>query len=261
METDKLNIILQKHLQWLKNKEGGERADFTEEDLSNSILPRVNLSRACLRRTNLSGSILSGANLSGADLTEANLTLAGLQLCDLSDCLLYKANLTGAILTGAILHRTNLYEADLSITDLSHSDLYGANLYRANLFHANLSGVKNYDPTKWLPDLYILKSQPPDTRLIAYKFLEQDLTSPFMGFQYKIGETYTFENCNYDESADCGAGGNVATLAWCKRDKFPGRTIVEVSFLAGDIVAVPFNTDGKFRVRKLRIERIYEEIE
>jgi hypothetical protein len=46
---EKLKEILEKHLLWINNKQGGERA-------------------------NLSGANLSGANLSGADLSGANLS-------------------------------------------------------------------------------------------------------------------------------------------------------------------------------------------
>jgi hypothetical protein len=112
-----------------------------------------------------------------------------------------------------------------------------------------------------MPDLYILKSQPPKTKLVAYKFLNQDLTSPYQNFQYEIGKTYTCDDYSDDEKESCGKGLNVATLSWCLRNKEKEvQIIVEVSFLAGDIVAIPYVTDGKFRVKKMKIERVYEEV-
>ncbi len=143
--------------------------------------------------------------------------------------------------------------------NLSRANLYGADLSRADLSRANLSGAKNFDRAKWLPDLYILKMQPAKTKLVAYKYLNSDFTSPYQDFKYEIGKSYTFDNCNTNELENCGAGGNVATLPWCKRDMSGSQIIVECSFLAGDICAIPFTTDGKFRVRKLKIERIYTE--
>ena len=55
----------------------------------------------------------------------------------------------------------------------------------------------------------------------------------------------------------CGKGLNVATLDWCLRDTCCdlSKTYVEVSFDVKDIVAIPYNTDGKFRVRKFKILR------
>ena len=76
MTNDELKKIIEKHKKWLKNQEGGERAD--------------------LRGANLCGANLCGANLCGADLCDAN--LRGADLCD--------ADLRGANLRGA-----NLYDA------------------------------------------------------------------------------------------------------------------------------------------------------
>ena len=48
-----LSIVLEKHALWVKGKEGGERANLSEADLSGA-----NLSEADLRRANLSGANL-----------------------------------------------------------------------------------------------------------------------------------------------------------------------------------------------------------
>ena len=102
MDAKKLKDILDKHLKWIRDEEGGERA---------------NLSRANLSRANLSGANLSRANLSGANLSRADL---------------YGANLSGANLSGA-----NLSRADLSRADLSGADLYGGKYIEKakNLFY------------------------------------------------------------------------------------------------------------------------------
>ena len=74
-----LKSILEKHLKWLRNEEGGEWANLSGAnlswaDLSGANLSGANLSGANLSGANLSGADLSGANLSGADLSEANLS-------------------------------------------------------------------------------------------------------------------------------------------------------------------------------------------
>ena len=102
-----LNEILEKHLKWLNDENGGERADLRGADLSGA-----DLSGADLRGANLSGANLSVANLSGANLSGVNLSVADLR----------GANLSGVSLRGA--------------------DLSGANLYRADLRGANLSGTE-----------------------------------------------------------------------------------------------------------------------
>ena len=103
MTKQEIDLVLEKHLKWLRSEDGGERANLSEASLS-----MANLSRADLSVANLSGANLSRADLSGADLSWANLSWANL----------YMANLS----------RANLSRADLSRADLSWADLSWANL-------------------------------------------------------------------------------------------------------------------------------------
>ena len=59
--NEALKIILDKHLKWLKNEMGGERANLSDSDLSGT-----DLRHAILRSTDLRGATLTGANLAGA---------------------------------------------------------------------------------------------------------------------------------------------------------------------------------------------------
>ncbi|MFA5150989.1 MAG: pentapeptide repeat-containing protein [Clostridia bacterium] len=104
MEQKELDKILEKHLKWLRDEEGGERY-------------------VCEFGADLSGANLMGANLMGADLTDANLMGANLMGADLTD-----ANLRGANLTGADLTRADLTRADLSGANLMGADLRSANI-------------------------------------------------------------------------------------------------------------------------------------
>ena len=63
MTVEKLTEILDKHKKWLRNEDGGSRADLSGADLS-----RANLSGADLSRANLYGANLYGANLYGAKI-------------------------------------------------------------------------------------------------------------------------------------------------------------------------------------------------
>ena len=243
-EMDNLIEILGKHTKWSKGEDGGKRADLSEANLSEADLSEADLSEADLSRADL-----SRANLSGANLSEANLSRADLSRADL-----FRANLSGANLSEANLSRADLSRADLFRANLSGANLSEAYLSRADLSGADLSRAKNFDISKWVPDLYILKSQSPKIKLIAYKLLNADLTSPYQNFQYQIRKIYTAEDCDIDETHECGKGLNVATLAWCKREKNDSQIIVKVSFLVRDIIAIPYATDGKFRVCKFKVE-------
>ena len=72
MDTAKLKDILDKHLRWLCDEDGGERANLFGANLSRANLSRANLSGADLSGADLPGANLSGANLFGADLSGAD---------------------------------------------------------------------------------------------------------------------------------------------------------------------------------------------
>ena len=96
MDAHKLKDVLDKHLKWLRDEDGGERANLSRADLSRANLSGANLSWANLSMANLFGADLSRADLSGANLSRANLSRADLFGANLS-----RANLSGADLSGA----------------------------------------------------------------------------------------------------------------------------------------------------------------
>ena len=118
ISAEKLQEIIESHGRWLRNEEGGERANLRRADLSSADLSSANLSGADLRSADLSSADLSGADLYCADLRSADLSSA-----DLSG-----ANLSGADLRSADLYCANLSGADLRSADLSSADLSSADL-------------------------------------------------------------------------------------------------------------------------------------
>jgi len=237
MNASELAEVLRLHALWWESNPKGKRADLSGAYLSGAYLSRANLSGAYL-----SGANLSGANLSGAYLSRANLS---------------RANLSGANLSGAYLSGAYLSGAYLSRAYLSGANLSGANLSGANLSGANLSGANLLDTAgSPLPGLYLLKFQPAETKLRAWKYLRNGL-SPYREVAYAVGKVYSVKEYSGDERILCDAGLNVATLDWCLADSVGKDAVefLEVEFKAGDIIAVPLATDGKFRVRKLKVLR------
>ena len=131
ISAEKLQEIIKSHGRWLRNEEGGERANLSDADLSGA-----DLSDADLRGANLSGADLRGADLSDADLSDAYLSGAYL-----SDADLRGAYLSGAYLRGADLSDADLSGANLSGANLSDANLSGAYLRGADLSDADLSGA------------------------------------------------------------------------------------------------------------------------
>jgi len=120
--------VLQRHAKWLKNEEGGEKADLRDADLRDADLWGANLWGANLLGADLRGANLLGADLLGANLRDANLRGANLLGADLRD-----ADLLGANLLGADLRDANLRDANLRDANLLGANLLGANLLGANL--------------------------------------------------------------------------------------------------------------------------------
>ena len=74
LTTEDLKEILNKHLKWRNDEEGGERANLSGADLNGADLNGAYLSGAYLNGANLSYADLSYADLSGADLSGAALS-------------------------------------------------------------------------------------------------------------------------------------------------------------------------------------------
>ena len=68
LSTEKLQEIIESHGKWLRNEDGGQRANLQD----------ANLRGANLRGANLQGANLQDANLQDADLQRANLRGANL---------------------------------------------------------------------------------------------------------------------------------------------------------------------------------------
>ena len=137
ISQEELKEILKKHKMWLKDEEGGKRADLSGANLMGSNLRAANLTYADLIGANLSNADLWNTDLIGADLTCANLSNADLSRADLSTADLINTDLTDANLTCANLTYVKLNDANLINTDLT-----GANLWCANLIGANLKNIK-----------------------------------------------------------------------------------------------------------------------
>ena len=160
-----------------------------------------------------------------------------------------------AYLRGAYLRGANLRGANLG----------GAYLWGAYLWGANLGGAKNL-PSKFKTDLNILKYQ--INKLIGFKYLNGKL-SPYQNFEYELGKTYVVEDGSTDERILCDKGINLASLQWCLRetDNDLSKTYAIFEFDPKDILAIPYNSDGKFRVskatyiRNLTEEELKKEIE
>jgi uncharacterized protein YjbI with pentapeptide repeats len=211
---------------------------------------------------NLSGANLTGANLYGANLTRADLYGANLTWADLTGADLTRADLTGADLTradlsGANLTGANLYGANLTRADLSWAALTGAALSWANLSGANLSGAKGHIPerTTALAALPYMTGVSAGC-IAAFKLVNHKGEGHVNGgIKYPLGEVVEEPHANCDPGAHCGAGLNIADLPWVLREYVEGYRVLLVEHRPEDIAAIPYGTDGKYRVKRLKVLR------
>ena len=237
----------------IKNRWDNVIYEYARKTVKNAVDRGANLRDANLRDANLRDANLNGADLRGANLRDANLNGADLRGANLNGAYLTDANLNGADLTGAYLRDANLRGANLR----------GANLNGAYLTGAYLRGAKIDKSYAYhiIPDFYILKMQSPDTKIKAWKYLSDDGGSPVQQDEdrifYEVGKTYSESKCDKNELELCSNGLNVATLQWCFKNspEVDDTPFIEVEFEAKDIIAIPFFTDGKFRVSKLTVLR------
>ena len=69
--VEELAKIVERHGKWLRNEDGGKRANLREENLSGAELSWSDLRRADLRGADLTGADLRQARLDGATLAGA----------------------------------------------------------------------------------------------------------------------------------------------------------------------------------------------
>ena len=151
------------------------------------------------------------------------------------------------------IEKADLSEADLSKANLSKANLRWANLRKADLRWANLS-----EAILSLPDLYCLKQMPGITRIFLFKYLTKDKESPLSDnkIKYEVGKTYEVTDYESDERIACGKGLSVATLQWCyQNNNYTNAIFIECEFKVSDIIAIPYCTNGKIRVKKLKVTR------
>jgi len=228
-----------------------EAAVKSEAYLRGAYLGGANLRDANLRGADLGDADLRDANLRGADLVGADLGGANLVGANLGDAYLGDAYLRGADLGGANLGGANLRDADLRGADLGGANLRGADLVGANLVGANLVGAKGINKYRCTP-LLMLHDQIGKIRL--YKLVTKKGEGPYNGgIIYRVGESYSVDDANCDDTRQCAAGINLATLDWCMKNWQKGYRILIAEFKAEDIAAVPIATDGKFRVHRCEI--------
>jgi hypothetical protein len=240
------------------------RGARTEErpDLLGAKLRGLDLREASLAGADMVGADMRGAHLSRADLRGADLSDADLRGAKLRDADLEGATLTGALLRGADMRGCAALDADATAADLRGADLRDADLTRVEVLDAvftdaKLRGCVGVNPCRIQP-LYSRRLQTGPQ--VAYKLVTPSGEGTFAGgIDYlealATGRVVRIPEANTDEFEACAAGINVATMVWALNEWQEGYRVLEVAFDADDIAAIPWTSDGKFRLFRCRVTR------
>ena len=92
----------------------------------------------------------------------------------------------------------------------------------------------------------------------AYKTVgldyENSIVTQYGKIKYEVGKSYKEEKVDTNTKNNCGAGLNVGTLMWCLTNNQGRILLVQISKKDNQII-VPDESDGKFRVSKLKVIR------
>ena len=115
-----IKLKLELHAKWLRNEEGGERANLSWATLSGANFLGADLSSANLRGANLSGATLSGANLRGVNLDFSSYPL----WCGSLSAELDQKHIVQLLFHAAKPAENNKLEIDADIKQLLKSKLF-----------------------------------------------------------------------------------------------------------------------------------------
>ena len=220
-----------------------------------------------LREARLAGADMVGADMRAAQLSHADLRGANLSDADLRGARLREADLEGATLAGALLRGADLREcaaphADATAADLRGADLRGADFTRVEVMDAVFTDAKlracvGVNPYRIQP-LYSRRLEIGPQ--VAYKLVTPSGEGTFAGgIDYlealATGRMVRIPEANTDEFEACAAGINVATMVWALNEWQEGYRVLEVAFEADDIAAIPWTSDGKFRLFRCQVTR------
>jgi hypothetical protein len=230
---EELKDIISKHLKYLTDEEGGERADLSYANLRNADLRYANLSNADLRYADLRNANLRNADLRNADLSYADLSYA---------------NLSNANLRNADLRYANLRNADLSYANLRNADLRNADLSYADLSYANLEEIKG-----------LCKIMGVLAGNRYWKRFGAGLIDKHYQFKVGLNELRPGEVFADDERVLCSYPGfHFASRSWCALN-YSERPLEALIRIPDDAkVNEPWATDGKASADKIDILQIFD---
>jgi len=148
---DELKVMCAKHVLWNHDVQGGEQADFTNMDLTDSYLVNSDLNGAIFKNT-----ILNASTLGNGSYTQCDFTGAEMIGVDAVDAFFEESDFTGAKLINCHFLSSHFSQCNFTGADLSGSDFNLASLDNCDFTDANIEAAKlenaRMDNCTGLPD-------------------------------------------------------------------------------------------------------------
>ena len=128
---DELKIMCAKHILWNHDQPGGEKADFSNMDLTDCYLANADLSGAIFK-----GATLNSATLGNGSFTFCDFTNAEMQNADAVDAVFEESDFTGAKLVNC-----HFLNAGFMNCNFTNSDLSGSDFNMAWMGNSNFTGA------------------------------------------------------------------------------------------------------------------------
>ena len=201
-----------------------------------------------IRRTTFANCEFSNCSFDRKDI--AGVTF---KYCKLISCSFIRARLTDV----------GFFRCDLSFSVFSNNTLncrfHGSKLHGVS----GIVGGIGRDPLYGSP-LQVLKKQ--ECPIVMFKLLvkrDYSLVSPYFRMLYEVGKEYSVDEYSTDEGICTGAGLHVSTLEYALRLKeiFKDSVIAKILIDSEDIVAVPFDSTGEVRVKRLKVVELLREVD
>ncbi len=134
---DELKVMLAKHVLWNHDEAGGEQADFSNMDLSDSYLVNSDLNGAFFK-----GAILNAATLGNGSYTFCDFTNADMYNVEAVDAVFEESDFTGAKLINCHFLSSHFTHCNFTDADLSGSDFNLASLDNSDFTGAKIDDAK-----------------------------------------------------------------------------------------------------------------------
>lgn len=237
-----------------------EETEFFDANLEYSVMDNVTASKCDFDTARMRAIRLREVEFTNTDLANTDFQFSSIKDSKIKMCKLSFTKFSGTTCENIDFSGSRFFTADFGHSMFKKCDFTDVNFRDANVSNVDFSCTKGI--TSQI-DYCKQNFEFTDEGLIAYKVFNHFYPAP-EDWKIEKGAVLT-ENVNYNKSAECGCGINVASREWIEENiridrRWETLTIWKVlirwEWLMG--VSVPFEASGKIRCEKVELVESYE---